>query len=835
MENMIFFDKFYLDKEKDIQVHLYKTENIDELAFIIRTPYHKTGNLISNLAKMCGLETVKDENDMKIITGIIPASLNGDNEEVYIFRLGGMKIANIYESRIEVKARIPAICKTLMSQTKDYKLDIKHTIIKSYMIKKLKFRTDLLTHMNANLSPDVLISLGIKRQMRYPLYYIRKIKLKLSAEQEAKIAEKRSIVEKQFEDCGLTGKALTRKIDDNTYINFADLILNNLENAEENIAKIRTSLVILKDGQAVFTNLEKLYLYRYVFCRGITADDTFEFGVKEVEKIPEKDIVAYVKQMLRDNKKGSGYENNTIRQDKWLWTAREYQKQGIYYMEITDTNLNKIGIPAIELLEEAHEVLPRIEEETGVKIRFLIGLRRIPLTIRKEEWVTSDNYLAENLIVVKAIGKDPYVMGTDFIGEEINDISELKPMIRELVQYAVTEDEGFTVRIHAGENDSLRDNVAKSIKCIKDSIKPGQKLPRFRLGHGLYTADLNSDEGKALMKEMRDTGAILEFQLSSNVRLNNLTALDKHPLKQYLANGVKCVQGTDGCGNYGIDTIDEQLALQNLLGLDEEDLLKMRKVEDELLEYNDTYFAEKTKKFEEICAGRTLRETMLALEEKYKKESKNITMRVNSKLDSVKELKDKIKALPIDKFPIVIAGGSFNSKGRETTPTESGIKTIKKLVENLDNEKVYFVVGHTMKGYEKVLVDITKQSNKKFEIDAIIPNAISADVKEGLLNEKELNGVCISNESEELGIYKSFNYEIFERRESIVVAFDGNSPVSNLVLEAKNGKGKAKIYVNSDVDVLKEKANSLGGYVVEFQSNDVIADRILSDNPDIQG
>ena len=47
---------------------------------------------------------------MKIIKGKIPASLNGDNEEVYIFRLGGIKIANIYtDGRIEIKATIPAI------------------------------------------------------------------------------------------------------------------------------------------------------------------------------------------------------------------------------------------------------------------------------------------------------------------------------------------------------------------------------------------------------------------------------------------------------------------------------------------------------------------------------------------------------------------------------------------------------------------------------------------------------------------------------------------------------------------------------------------------------
>ena len=833
MENMIFFNKFYLDKEKDIQVHLYKTQNIDELCFIIRTPNHKTGNLITNLAKICGVETIKDENDMKIIKGIIPASLNDDNEEVYIFRLGGVKIANIYENRIEIKARIPAISKTLMSQTKDYKLSIHQTILKSYILKKLKFRTDLHTHMNANLSPDVLIALGIKRQLRYPLYYIKKLNLQLTKEQEEAIYKQREGVEKQFENSELVGKYLTRKIDDNTFINFADLILNNIENAEENISKIRNSLVLLKDGQAVFTNLEKLYLYRYVFCKGTTSKDTFEFGIEEVNTIPEKDIRKYVIQMLEDAKPGSKYADNTLRQDKYLWIAREYQKQGIFYTEITDTDLNKNGEPAIKVLEDAHGVLPKIEEDTGVKIRFLIGLRRIPLTIRKEEWVT-DNYLAENLIVVKAVAKDPYVVGTDFIGEEINDISELKPMIKELVKYATDEDEGFTIRVHAGENDSLRDNVAKSIECIKDSVEKGKKIPRFRIGHGLYTADLKSKEGKALMKEMKDTGAVLEFQLSSNVRLNNLTSLENHPLKEYLANGIKCVQGTDGCGNYGIDTIDEQLGLQNLIGLTEEDFAKMRAVEEEILIYNEKYFIEKSKKFNELCNGRSIKETILDLEDKYKKVIKtNISMRINERLDSAEELKEKIRSLPIDKVPIVIAGGSFNSKNRQTVTTENGIKTITELVKKLDNEKVYFVVGHKMQGYEKALVDITRKLNKKFEIDAIIPNTISASERNSLLEEKELNGVCISNESEELGIYKSFNYEIFERRKSIVVAFDGNSPVSNLVQEAKNGKGKAKIYVNSDVSVLKEKANSLGGYVVPFGANEIIADTIIEENPEI--
>ena len=60
---------------------------------------------------------------------------------------------------------------------------------------------------------------------------------------------------------------------------------------------------------------------------------------------------------------------------------------------------------------------------------------------------------------------------------------------------------------------------------------------------------------------------MLEFQITSNVRLNNLSQLERHPLRQYLAAGVPCVQGTDGGAVYGTDSIDEQLALEKMLDL----------------------------------------------------------------------------------------------------------------------------------------------------------------------------------------------------------------------------------------------------------------------------
>lgn len=833
MENLKFLNKFYLDKEKDIIINLYKPEN-DEMTYILETPNHGTGNLITNLAKICGVETIFNENNMKIIKGTLPASLNGDNQEVYILRLGGIKIANIYpDGKIERKAKIPAISKTLMSQTKNYNLPIEKTIVKSYILKKAKFRTDLHTHMNANLSPDALIALGIKHQIKYPLYYIKKLNLKMTKEQEEKIMEQRKIPEKQFENSGLTGKYLTRKIDDNTFINFADFILNNLENANYNINKIRTSLAILKDGQAVFTNLEKLYLYRYVFARGIPSEEKMELDAEKIEKIPEEDIKQMLKQMQEDEKEPV-YSKNNLRQDKLLWIAREYQKQGIRYVEIADTNLVKSNGPAIDLLEEVHRVMPAIEKETGVKIRFLAAIRRIPLFIIKDQ-KTSSNYLRENLDVIKAIAKSPYVVGSDIIGEEINDISELKPVIQELVQYALEEDNGFTIRIHAGENDSLRDNVAKAIECVKTSVKPGQKMPRFRIGHGLYTADLNSEEGKKLLEEMVETGAILEFQLTSNVRLNNLSNLENHPLKQYLKAGVKCVQGTDGCGFYGFDTIDEQLALQNLLDLSNEDFMKMRKVEDEIIEHATEYFEEKSKRFQEFLGNRTMREALSELEAQNHKESQNhnIKMRLNDNVESEIVLKEKIKELPQDKMPIIIAGGSFNAKGKETNVTEEGKKILEQLMKSVNSKNAYFVVGHKMQGYEKEIINLNEKLNKNFEINAIVPRELSKQDEENLKN-TPLDGVRIAIDNDEMGIYKSFNYEIFERRKSVVVAFDGNSPVSNLVQEAKNGKGKAKIYVNEETPILRDKARSLGGYVIPFTIGQDIVTKILEDNPEIK-
>lgn len=135
------------------------------------------------------------------------------------------------------------------------------------------------------------------------------------------------------------------------------------------------------------------------------------------------------------------------------------------------------------------------------------------------------------------------MVGSDFVGEEINDIAELKSVIKEIVTQIASRDKNWTIRVHAGENDSLKGNMAKAIQLIEESLLPGQSFPYMRIGHGLYGANLNTKQGKELLEKIKEHNVVLEFQLSSNVRLNNLIDLKKHPLKTYLRNDVSCVMG----------------------------------------------------------------------------------------------------------------------------------------------------------------------------------------------------------------------------------------------------------------------------------------------------
>ena len=174
MSKIEYYGNLYLDREKDIVIEFYQSGN--SYSYILRTPNHKSGNLIRNLAKICDLPLSLDDNGLLIIKGELPSFINDESKRIYILKFANKTVAIINEEgEIKARASIPAISKTLMSQSKDISLSLDKIFVRTYIEEKYKFKTDLHCHMNAILHPDFLIALGIKHQILYPYYYVLKL------------------------------------------------------------------------------------------------------------------------------------------------------------------------------------------------------------------------------------------------------------------------------------------------------------------------------------------------------------------------------------------------------------------------------------------------------------------------------------------------------------------------------------------------------------------------------------------------------------------------------------------------------------------------------------
>ena len=191
------------------------------------------------------------------------------------------------------------------------------------------------------------------------------------------------------------------------------------------------------------------------------------------------------------------------------------------------------------------------------------------------------------------------------------------------------------------------------------------------------------------------------------------------------------------------------------------------------------------------------------------------------KRETAEALADRIAPLPETGLPVILAGGSFNSERRDTRARADSLRWIDALLDEADPAGVFFVIGHRLRGYERHLVE---RAAGRFRIYAIVPSVLGSREAARLRR----SGVLIrpSIEPSGNGLYKSFAYEIFKRRPSVLLAFDGNSPAANLVQEAKNGRFPCDIYVDGRSRALAAKARMLQGYVRELRQAD--AGKILT-------
>lgn len=217
--------------------------------------------------------------------------------------------------------------------------------------------------------------------------------------------------------------------------------------------------------------------------------------------------------------------------------ARDYSRRGVEYVE-----LSLADVVEPDVLDAVHRLAPALEQELGVTLRFLAAVNRHD----DVEW---DLDLLERISELAA--SSVYVVGVDFMGHETNSTRAFRRQI-ELAGAIAARRPGFVVRVHAGESPAHPENVRVAAEALSGSGA------RIRIGHGLHGVDARS------LDVLRDAGAVVEFNLDSNIALNSLTSARAVPIERYVRHGVPIVLGSDGYGIYA--STPESLIRAALLG-----------------------------------------------------------------------------------------------------------------------------------------------------------------------------------------------------------------------------------------------------------------------------
>lgn len=230
--------------------------------------------------------------------------------------------------------------------------------------------------------------------------------------------------------------------------------------------------------------------------------------------------------------------------------AADYAAMGVRRVELSQGDLYRR-----EWLEAAVAGARRAEAAHGLSLRFLLALSRH----NDPEW---DEDLFERL---DALAPCRELCGVDWMGHETNSTRAFADRLARLARWADERRPGFVLRVHAGENPAFPENVRVAAEAVRGCDVS------LRVGHALFGAE-------EALEALRETGAIVELNLTSNYTLNNLASTADAPLERLLQAGVRCVLGTDGPGLYGTTTRDE-LRVARLAGLTDAQYAALRATE----------------------------------------------------------------------------------------------------------------------------------------------------------------------------------------------------------------------------------------------------------------
>ncbi len=513
----------------------------------------------------------------------------------------------------------------------------------------------------------------------------------------------------------------------------------------------------------------------------------------------------------------------------------DYQRTGINYAELSFSAY--LSNP--DIMQQIEETLPQIEEETGVKMRFIVSLWRHS----KKKWNMDESDR------MRAIAKSPYIVGCDFMGQEYNSTEDIEEALRDITEYAIDEDPLFSIRVHAGENAIFPKNVKKTLQIVYDVWKQkcAEKgttdvpMPRLRIGHGLYGVD---DETIQLAKEM---GVIIEFNMSSNLALNNINGIKDIPIKRYLDAGVDVVLGSDGHGLYS--TIGEQESiLASVAGLEPEDFAKIHATEQKILAAAAA--REQTHTEHDFSALYDVHYRTPDGKPRYSKADDEEAAReraeadhmITERLSTLGIVTDRaeIERVTADKTPILITGASKSSWPEIAPQDQHNIAlSMQVLADALNPETAYVVTGGTNFGAEKTMHEAVHRRNNGAEEPLVLLGTLTMQASKEQAAGVEADTIThaqileVDGHRAQKWLDLPDTQLVYTReRGGYMIALGGGSIVSNMIQRGFNISTKM-LLMDGPKGASTEKSRTLRGNCPTFKTASEMITQLYEEKPEL--
>lgn len=580
--------------------------------------------------------------------------------------------------------------------------------------------------------------------------------------------------------------------------------------SEQNIEKMKSKLMISPVTQETFNKMEEIYALRGPF-------------TKNKELFPD-----YLRAL-----------------------ANDYKKTGVEYAELSFSSFmdEKNGHEWMQMLEDN---LPQIEQDTGVKLRFLAGLWRHS----DKEWSLDDT---DRII---QIARSPYIVGCDFMGHETNSTLEFEEELRMLARYASQEDPNFAIRVHAGENPIFKTNVYDALKTVQEEHNKLEKetgrtfpMPQVRIGHGLYGMDITQD-GKyrdvppgGVAKLIKEMGAIIEFNMSSNLALNNINDLSTVPIKRYLNEGIDVALGTDGHGMYSTVAGQETL-LASAAGVEPSDFEKMKATEEKIVsrakqrEITHPKIENVPLLYENITFSTPDGQKRYTTEvkEKHKEEREHASEYLDEKISYTGAITDeqRIEEDTRGKTPIMISGASKKAWPNIHPDDQEKIAiTMQVLADTLNPDTAYIVTGGTNFGAERTMHEAVHRRNlaedKQMVLLGTFTMEAALDGEKGIEKDTithatvlEVNGRKANNWME----LPDTQLEYVFARNGCMIALGGGAIVSDMIQRSHN-IGVDMHLMDGPYGASTDKSRALDGNGYSFETPEDLIQRLYSKNPEL--